>query len=97
MAPRFHAPRFEDTGDAELADLARCLRETIGKIEKVAARPAYNYLLRTAPLNEGPVDHFHWSIEILPRLTRLAGFEWGTGININTVSPEEAARRLREA
>ena len=96
VLPRRHGSRFEETEEAHLADLARCLRDVLGRIERAASRRAYNVLVHTAPLNEGPLDHFHWYIEILPRLTRTAGFEWGTGITINTVSPEAAARRLRE-
>jgi UDPglucose--hexose-1-phosphate uridylyltransferase len=42
------------------------------------------------------LDHYHWHIEIIPRLTKIAGFEWGTGFYINPVPPESAAEFLRE-
>ncbi len=58
--------------------------------------PPYNYLIHTAPLNIGPVEHYHWHFEIIPRITRVAGFEWGTGFYINPVPPENAARYLRD-
>jgi UDPglucose--hexose-1-phosphate uridylyltransferase len=59
-------------------------------------RPAYNYILHTAPFDNPELPHYHWHIEIIPRLTNTAGFEWGTGFYINPVPPEEAAAFLRE-
>ena len=60
-------------------------------------RPAYNYMVHTSPFDTRDLSHYHWHIEIIPRLTRVAGFEWGTGFYINQVAPEEAAAFLREA
>ncbi|MCL2710357.1 MAG: hypothetical protein FWE95_05710, partial [Planctomycetaceae bacterium] len=60
---------------------------------------AYNIVLNTEPFRSG-VDSaccFHWHFSILPSLARAAGFEWGTGLHINPISPEQAAKRLREA
>jgi UDPglucose--hexose-1-phosphate uridylyltransferase len=73
------------------------LRSTLKKIEKVLERPAYNLIVHTAPLQEEATAHYHWHIEIIPRLTRVAGFEWGTGFYINPTPPEESAKFLREA
>jgi UDPglucose--hexose-1-phosphate uridylyltransferase len=53
-------------------------------------------MIHTAPLIDPPMEHYHWHIEIIPRLTRTAGFEWGTGFYINPVAPEPAAQFLRE-
>jgi UDPglucose--hexose-1-phosphate uridylyltransferase len=53
-------------------------------------------MLHTAPLREGPLDHFHWHLEIIPKLTQVAGYEWGSGFFINPVPPEDAAAALRE-
>jgi UDPglucose--hexose-1-phosphate uridylyltransferase len=58
--------------------------------------PPYNYLIHTSPLSSGPLEHYHWHFEIIPRITRVAGFEWGTGFYINPVPPEHAAQYLRE-
>jgi UDPglucose--hexose-1-phosphate uridylyltransferase len=58
--------------------------------------PPYNYLIHTSPLSSGPLEHYHWHFEIIPRITRVAGFEWGTGFYINPVPPEHAAQFLRE-
>jgi UDPglucose--hexose-1-phosphate uridylyltransferase len=57
--------------------------------------PPYNLMLHSAPLRAPALDHFHWHLEIIPKLTRVAGFEWGTGFFINPTPPEEAAKYLR--
>ena len=59
--------------------------------------PAYNFMLHTAPLKAPALDHFHWHLEIIPKLTRVAGYEWGSGFFINPVPPEDAAAALRDA
>jgi len=67
------------------------------KIDKVLERPAYNFILHSAPVQDAPLAHYHWHFEIIPKLTKVAGFEWGTGFYINPTPPEESARFLREA
>ena len=67
------------------------------KLEIGRDRPAYNYSIHTGPFDTQPLPHYHWHIEIIPRLTCVAGFEWGTGFYINPVAPEQAAAFLREA
>jgi UDPglucose--hexose-1-phosphate uridylyltransferase len=59
--------------------------------------PAYNYFLHTAPLRGDPLPYYHWHLEIVPRTARAAGFEWATGVFINTVVPERAAAELKAA
>jgi UDPglucose--hexose-1-phosphate uridylyltransferase len=54
-------------------------------------------MLHTNPSNEKDETFYHWHIEIIPKLTKVAGFEWGTGFYINPTPPEEAAKYLREA
>jgi UDPglucose--hexose-1-phosphate uridylyltransferase len=97
ILPKRHSSHFEDTDAGTLAELGRMLRNTIRKIEKVLERPAYNFMLHTAPLQEPPLAYYHWHMEIIPRLTKVAGFEWGSGFYINPTPPEESARFLREA
>jgi len=58
--------------------------------------PPYNFMLHSGPLRSPSLDHFHWHLEIIPKLTRVAGFEWGTGFFINPTPPEEAAKYLRD-
>ena len=57
--------------------------------------PAYNLIVHTAPFVDDVMDVFHWHVEVIPKLTRVAGFEWGTGFYINPTPPEEAAKVLR--
>ena len=59
--------------------------------------PSYNLIVHSAPLHEeaGAHEYYHWHIEVMPKLTRVAGFEWGTGFYINPTGPEEAADVLR--
>jgi UDPglucose--hexose-1-phosphate uridylyltransferase len=59
--------------------------------------PPFNFIIHTAPLKEGPLEHYHWHLEFMPKLTRVAGFEWGSGFFINPTPPEESARFLRDA
>ena len=62
-----------------------------------ARYPAYNYIIHTAPIGETAEDYYHWHLEIMPKLTKVAGFEWGTGFYINPTPPEVSAKFLREA
>jgi UDPglucose--hexose-1-phosphate uridylyltransferase len=90
IAPRTPRRRFEDegpTGAALLHDVLRRLARRLG------ASPPLNLWVRTAP---EAAEHFCWRIDIMPRLTHLAGLELGAGVNLNIVAPERAAAELRE-
>ncbi len=65
-------------------------------MDRVLGAPAWNLSLHSAPLKTPALDHFHWHLEVIPKLTKVAGFEWGTGFFINPTPPEEAAKYLRE-
>jgi len=95
ILPSAHRSGFEETEVAELRPLGRLLGEILRRMGKVLGDPPYNYMLHSAPLRAAGLDHFHWHLEIIPKLTRVAGFEWGTGFFINPTPPEEAARYLR--
>ena len=95
LMPRDHAPRFEETADSALEVLATTLRSVLMGIDWALERPAYNLVLHTGPLAGESDQAFHWHLEILPRVTRYSGFEWGSGMHSNPVSPEEAAAALR--
>jgi len=97
ILPKTHASHYEDADGPTIQNLAWILRATVRKMEKVLERPAYNLIVHTAPLREGPLDHYHWHVEIIPRLAKVAGFEWGPGFYINLTPPEEATKFLREA
>lgn len=95
LAPRQTSARFEELEDGELGELSRFLQDVIGRIESSLGRPSYNYFLHTQPFDTSRSDHYHWHIEIFPRLTKTAGFEWSTGCFINPTAPETAAEVLR--
>lgn len=97
LQPKKHAASFDEINEDELKDLARCLKETLGKLYKGLGDPDYNYTIRSIPIREKGVEYFHWTLNIVPRLTQPAGFEMGSGIFINTSLPEEAAKYLRES
>ena len=94
VLPRRHASQFEKTEAGELGEAARFVRDIIGRIERASGRSAYNYFLHTSPFDAGPLDHYHWHVEIFPRITTAAGYEWATGCFINPVPPEDAAAKL---
>jgi len=96
LLPTRHGTHFEDHPADTLADLAESLRIILDRLDQALETPAYNYLIHTAPLGAGPVNHYHWHIEVIPCITKIAGFEWGTGCYINPVLPESAAAFLRE-
>lgn len=97
IVPRRHRSHFESAPAAELEAVAAALRATLRRLDGVLHRPAYNLVLHTAPLRGDALPHYHWHFELIPRLSKLAGFEWGTGLYMNPIPPEEAARRLRDA
>src|SRR5262249_34182817 len=72
------------------------LHQVLNKLELGLDSPAYNYIIHTAPFDHGELPHYHWHIEVIPRLTKVAGFEWGSGFYINPVPPENAAAFLRD-
>jgi len=82
------------------------LKDVLQRLKVCLRDPAYNFLVHTIPNTRATPKRaaywdtieadYHWHIEIIPRLTRIAGFEWGTGFYINPTAPEEAARYLRE-
>jgi UDPglucose--hexose-1-phosphate uridylyltransferase len=97
VLPKWPQPHFDALADADLADLAGHLKAVLQRLEQAADDPPYNFVLRTAPFHAGEVESFSWRLEILPRIGRIAGYEWGTGWFINLVPPETAAERLRAA
>ena len=97
ITPRVHQSAFEDSQKQEFEQLALILKDMLMRLDKVLDFPAYNYIIHTSPIPESPNEHYHWHLEIMPKLTKIAGFEWGTGFHINPTPPEESAKFLREA
>ncbi|MBI4637346.1 MAG: galactose-1-phosphate uridylyltransferase [Candidatus Rokubacteria bacterium] len=96
ILPARHRSAFEESGVDELRDLAAVLGDFLRRLGSVLRDPPFNFMLHTAPLREPRLDSFHWHLEVIPKVTQVAGFEWGSGFFINPVPPEDAAGALRE-
>jgi len=103
ILPKKHSCDFVRLDFNARLELARIMKKVLLKLKKGLSDPPYNYVIHTAPFRRAKVgfwktvdEDYHWHIEIIPRLTRVAGFEWGTGFYICPLPPEEAARFLRE-
>jgi len=104
ILPKRHSPDYCKISEEELWGLSRVLKKVLFKMKTLLKDPHYNYVLHTAPFRRPYPGYwstieedYHWHIEITPNLSRVAGFEWGTGFYICPVLPEEAAKFLREA
>ncbi|MBN3038453.1 MAG: galactose-1-phosphate uridylyltransferase [Candidatus Omnitrophica bacterium] len=103
ILPKEHCCDFFKIGSEHRRDLAGIIKKVMLKLKTALNDPPYNFVLHTAPFRTPKKGYlktieedFHWHIEIMPRLTRVAGFEWGTGFYINPTPPEVAAKSLRE-
>jgi UDPglucose--hexose-1-phosphate uridylyltransferase len=98
IVPKRHQTDFASVEDADLAACAAVLKETLRRTRDVLDDPPYNFIVHTSPLHgRREDDSLHWHLEVMPRLTKVAGFEQGSGFYINPTSPEEAADFLRNA
>ncbi len=95
VLPRNHETQFTQTCDTSLASLGNIMRDLIGRLEVNDQTANYNYWIHTLPFDTIEADHYHWHIEIVSRMTTVAGFEWGSGWFINPICPEDAAQILR--
>ena len=96
MLPKRHEAHFEEAPRHEYASLARLLGDMLRRMNRALESPPYNLLIHSAPFARARRRTiYHWHVEIIPKLTKVAGFEWATGFYINPTSPEEAARVLR--
>ena len=96
ILPKHHNSHYENIQKIEVDEFGVVLKTILMKLEIALSKPAYNYIIHTSPFDTQALPHYHWHMEIIPRLTRVAGFEWGTGFYINPVPPEQAAGFLRE-
>ncbi|HEY7958387.1 MAG: galactose-1-phosphate uridylyltransferase [Polyangia bacterium] len=96
VLPRRHRAAFETVPREEYRGLAEALKVGLGKLGAALDDPPYNFILHSAPFDHQDSPSYHWHFEIMPTLSRVAGFEWGSGFYINPTPPEEAARFLRE-
>ncbi len=106
ILPSRHGHDFTALSDQDLGRLGEVMKDTLLRLRAALRDPPYNFVLHTSPpmhLRQGkpaywsslPFD-YHWHIELVPRLTKIAGFEWGTGFYMNPTPPEDAAGFLRE-
>jgi UDPglucose--hexose-1-phosphate uridylyltransferase len=97
ILPKQHESAFENSPSGHYEGLARALKNVLGRLNQALEGPAYNLVIHTSPVMESTNDYYHWHMELMPKLTKVAGFEWGTGFYINPTPPEESAAFLREA
>ena len=95
LLPKSHGARYEDAPRQQYESLARMIKWVLTRMDRALEHPDYNMIVHSLPFSEPATEFYHWHIEIIPKLTRTAGFEWGTGFYINPTSPEEAAQVLR--
>jgi len=104
IVPRGHLHDFSMVEDAHLSPLAEVFRETLRRLNTALGHPPYNLIFHSSPpptenKGDSPADpvesYYHWYLQLIPKTTKMAGFEWGTGFSINPTPPEEAAQTLR--
>lgn len=97
ILPKKHSSAYYEQTDGDLLALAEVFSESMRRLCACIPNVPYNFVLHTEPLQSGGIDFYHWHFEIVPKLTSIAGFEWGSGFYINPLPPEEAALYLRRS
>jgi UDPglucose--hexose-1-phosphate uridylyltransferase len=97
ILPKKHYSHFESMETVDYEQAAQSLSDTLRRLNQVLGSPPYNFIIHTSSFSDNDKDYYHWHFEIMPKLTKVAGFEWGTGFYINPTPPEQAATYLREA
>lgn len=97
IIPKKHCCHFELISEDMVYEFSAILRDVLWRLKKILTDPPFNFIINTAPIqHEQELGFYHWHMQILPKLTRVAGFEWGTGFYINPSPPEQTAKLLRE-
>jgi UDPglucose--hexose-1-phosphate uridylyltransferase len=96
IVPKRHQCAYEMIEGGQAQALAAVFRRTLRRLNIALENPPFNFIIHSAPFEERALDFFHWHIEIMPKLTKVAGFEWGSGFYINPTPPEESAKFMRE-
>ena len=96
IMPKSHLSGYTSSSKEDYKDLAGLLQNVLRRIDRALSTPPYNFIIHTSPFKDERNDYYHWHIELMPKLTNVAGFEWGSGFYINPTPPEEAAKFLRE-
>ncbi len=95
--PTRHMPSFVSITDEEITEFASILKEVLARLHFGLNDPDYNYVIRSSPIGDEDTRYLHWYMVIIPKISIPAGFEIGSGIYINSVSPEDSAAFLRDA
>ncbi len=96
ILPKMHYSSYIHLPEESYRLLAEIFSETLQRLEKSLGKAPYNFILHIAPIREAELPYYHWHFEIMPKLTLMAGFEWGSGFFINPTPPETAAQYLRD-
>ncbi len=96
IMPKQHQASFRAIGDAHRLEFAGLLKRVLTRHKLALGNPPFNYMFHSSPFGLEKNPEYHWHLEIIPRLTSIAGFEWGTGFYINPTPPEESAAVLRD-
>jgi len=96
IIPRRHCPTFLEATPDEIRALGAILHDVLRRLYVGLHDPDYNYVIRSAPLHDIGREYLHWYVTVVPRVTKTAGFEMGSGMFINTAFPEESAAFLRD-
>jgi UDPglucose--hexose-1-phosphate uridylyltransferase len=97
ILPKKHASSYLSMNNEEFRLLSEIFSECMKRLDNCIPNVPYNFVLHGAPLRSPALEHYHWHFEVMPKLTMIAGFEWGSGFYINPIAPEEAAKYLRKA
>lgn len=95
IIPKSHQSSYIQMSETEITQLGRCLKDSLLRLKLALNDPPFNFMIHTRPVSKESSEYYHWHIEIIPKLTRVAGFEWGSGFYINPTTPEEAAVFLK--
>jgi UDPglucose--hexose-1-phosphate uridylyltransferase len=96
ILPKRHDPFFTPP-DKNFSELASIFQTVLKRIDRILDTPPYNFVIHDSPITDKEIGYYHWHIELMPKLMKVAGFEWGSGFYINPTPPEEAAKFMREA
>jgi len=97
ILPKDHKASFGDIEECEQDSFADIMHATLRRLIETLEYPPFNFIIHTSPCDEHCSEYFHWHLEIMPRLTKIAGFEWGSGFYVNPMPPEDATKFLLKA
>lgn len=96
LMPKQHIAHMVDISTDSYHYLAEALKDTLNRVRMALNNPAFNFIIHSAPVGSEFDEIYHWHIEVIPKITRVAGFEWGSGFYINPTRPEDAASFMRD-